>query len=59
MHIAPRLKKEYSYIFSPPLGLQEPFYKDLYFYFYLYLYLYLCLYLYTTSSSINTEHLVN
>jgi len=48
MHIAPRLKKEYSYIFSPPLGLQGLFDRELYLY----------LYLYTTSSSINTGHLV-
>jgi len=49
MHIALRLKKEYSNTFSPPLGLQNLFYGDLYLY----------IYLYTTSSSINKEHLVS
>jgi len=32
-HLAPRLKKEYSYISTPPLGLRGLFYGDLYFTF--------------------------
>jgi len=29
-HLAPRLKKEYSYISTPPLGLRDLFYGELY-----------------------------
>ena len=34
-HLAPRLKKEYSYNFTTPLGLHAFFYGDLYLYLYL------------------------
>ena len=34
-HLAPRLKKEYSYTFTPPLGLRGLFWGDLYLYLFL------------------------
>ena len=31
-HLAPRLKKEYSYTATPPLGLRGPLWDELYLY---------------------------
>jgi hypothetical protein len=33
LHLSPRLKKEYSYTSTPPLGLRGLFWGELYFYF--------------------------
>jgi len=39
--IAPRLKKEYSYISTPPLGLRGLFKGEFYLYLYIYIYIYM------------------
>jgi len=40
-HLALRLKKEWSYISTPPLHLRGLFWGEIYLYLYLYLYLYI------------------